>query len=82
MAIESTELKFQWTKKGDLKVTYKETKRMDTGDKHVYTSPETHKLQEAEEERKEMLFNSLSKALDTFLKGGTLSYFNNDDDED
>jgi len=76
MAIESSEIKFKFDKKGRLHVTHTEKEKTDAGDTVTYKSPEKHDLTNADEEAKKMLFDSLVTFTRKFLEGDPVTYFN------
>ena len=78
MAIESTEFKLKWDKKGRLKVEYIEKEKTEAGDMITSKSPDTHDIVNFEDEQKEMLFKSLEKTVEGFLRGGKLDYYDSE----
>ena len=76
MAVEQTELKFKFDKKGYLHVEYKEKEKTDAGDIITSRSPEKHDVVNADEKQREMLVDALVETTKRYLSGDSISYFN------
>ncbi len=76
MAVEQTELKFKFDKKGYLHVEYKEKEKTDAGDIITSRSPEKHDVVNADERQKKQLIEALVKTVERYLSGDSIPYFN------